>query len=149
MGVLDDAIREHLDLKRQHGAAEDEIARQETEALGPARRAAPIVAPGEEPAEPGTGERRVIEPVADVAPPPEPDPEEALERPRVAPVHDIDEDPLAPPPPVAGALIEGAPTEPAPIEELPPRGADDPDATVEHDALWSEPERRRDRDPDR
>ena len=35
MGLLDDAIREHLDLKRQHGADEDELARQEAEALGP------------------------------------------------------------------------------------------------------------------
>jgi hypothetical protein len=38
MGVLDDAIREHLDLKRRHGAEEDELRRQEEEALGPARR---------------------------------------------------------------------------------------------------------------
>ena len=38
MGVLDDAIREHLELKRQRGAAEAELARQEAEALGPARR---------------------------------------------------------------------------------------------------------------
>jgi hypothetical protein len=33
MGALDDAIREHLELKRQHGAAEDEVAQQEKEAL--------------------------------------------------------------------------------------------------------------------
>jgi len=38
MGVLDDAIKEHLELKRRHGAAEDEVQRQEEEALGPARR---------------------------------------------------------------------------------------------------------------
>src|SRR4051794_23399152 len=38
MGVLDDAIREHLELKRQHGAAEQEVNRQEAEALGPVRR---------------------------------------------------------------------------------------------------------------
>jgi hypothetical protein len=44
MGVLDDAIREHLDLKRRHGAAEEELRRQEEEALGPARRE---VAPAE------------------------------------------------------------------------------------------------------
>jgi hypothetical protein len=41
MGVLDDAIREHLELKRRHGAAEEEISRQSAEALGPARRDAP------------------------------------------------------------------------------------------------------------
>jgi hypothetical protein len=44
MGVLDDAIREHLELKRRHGAGEDEVRRQEEEALGPARRE---VAPAE------------------------------------------------------------------------------------------------------
>ena len=38
MGILDDAIREHLELKRQHGVPEDELQRQEEEALGPARR---------------------------------------------------------------------------------------------------------------
>jgi hypothetical protein len=41
MGLLDEAIREHLELKRRRGADPGEIARQEREALGPAR------APGE------------------------------------------------------------------------------------------------------
>jgi hypothetical protein len=44
MGVLDDAIREHLELKRRHGVGEEELRRQEEEALGPARRE---VAPAE------------------------------------------------------------------------------------------------------
>ena len=35
MGMLDDAIREHLELKRRHGADPQEVARQEDEALGP------------------------------------------------------------------------------------------------------------------
>jgi hypothetical protein len=39
MGLLDDAIREHLELKRQHGADPDEVSRQEQEALGAPRRA--------------------------------------------------------------------------------------------------------------
>ncbi|MFN8174767.1 MAG: hypothetical protein U0T02_06845 [Solirubrobacteraceae bacterium] len=38
MGLLDDAIKEHLDLKRRHGADPGEVARQESEALGPVRR---------------------------------------------------------------------------------------------------------------
>jgi hypothetical protein len=38
MGLLDDAIREHLELKRLHGADAGEVARQEHEALGPVRR---------------------------------------------------------------------------------------------------------------
>ncbi|HEX3803196.1 MAG TPA: hypothetical protein VHV75_10175 [Solirubrobacteraceae bacterium] len=38
MGLLDDAIREHLDLKRARGADPAEIERLEREALGPVRR---------------------------------------------------------------------------------------------------------------
>jgi hypothetical protein len=38
MGLLDDAIREHLELKRRRGADPDEIERLEREALGPVRR---------------------------------------------------------------------------------------------------------------
>ena len=38
MGLLDDAIREHLDLKRRRGADPTEIERAEQEALGPVRR---------------------------------------------------------------------------------------------------------------
>jgi hypothetical protein len=34
MGLLDDAIREHLELKRKHGAPSEDVARQEQEALG-------------------------------------------------------------------------------------------------------------------
>jgi len=41
MGVLDDAIRQHIELKRQHGASEQELERKRDEALGPARREAP------------------------------------------------------------------------------------------------------------
>src|SRR5882724_11859299 len=38
MGLLDEAIKDHLELKRRHGADPSEVARQEHEALGPARR---------------------------------------------------------------------------------------------------------------
>ncbi|MDX6702154.1 MAG: hypothetical protein QOF26_2380 [Baekduia sp.] len=38
MGLLDDAIREHLDLKRRRGADPTEVEREEAEALGPVRR---------------------------------------------------------------------------------------------------------------
>jgi hypothetical protein len=41
MGLLDDAIREHLDLKRRRGADPSEIAKEEADALGPVRRDAP------------------------------------------------------------------------------------------------------------
>lgn len=50
MGLLDDAIREHLELRRKHGANEDDLARQEKEALAPARREVPVAPePEEEP----------------------------------------------------------------------------------------------------
>jgi len=38
MGLLDDAIREHLELKRRRGADPSDIERAEREALGPVRR---------------------------------------------------------------------------------------------------------------
>src|ERR1700735_1987095 len=44
MGDLDDAIREHLELKRRRGAAPAEVAREEQEALAPVTRSHPIVA---------------------------------------------------------------------------------------------------------
>jgi hypothetical protein len=47
MGVLDDAIRDHLDLKRRRGADPTEVERAEREALGPVRRAPVESAEGE------------------------------------------------------------------------------------------------------
>lgn len=38
MGILDDAIKEHLELKRQHGAADSELKQLEDEAFGAAER---------------------------------------------------------------------------------------------------------------
>ena len=38
MGLLDDAIREHLELKRRRGADAEEVTRLEQEALGPPQR---------------------------------------------------------------------------------------------------------------
>src|SRR5438552_8441075 len=38
MGLLDDAIREHLELKRRRGADPTEVERLAREALGPVRR---------------------------------------------------------------------------------------------------------------
>ncbi len=54
MGILDDAIREHLELKRQHGAASSELEQLESEAFGPvARPGDPDFETGEEPAPAG------------------------------------------------------------------------------------------------
>src|SRR5262245_60406866 len=61
MGILDDAIREHLDLKRQHGARDTELREMEDDALGAGDRPDPF-APGElfnevaSPAPPAAGE---------------------------------------------------------------------------------------------
>jgi len=102
MGLLDDAIREHLELKRRNGADPSEVARQEREALGPARRGPeplevpPQPAPSAEAADPALIEPQVDAPVYhepdDVpeyvppAPPPvEPEPEPLAEAPPVEP----------------------------------------------------------------
>ena len=47
MGILDDAIREHLDLKRRHGAREAELREIEDEALGSGDQPDPFSAGGE------------------------------------------------------------------------------------------------------
>jgi hypothetical protein len=58
MGLLDDAIREHLDLKRRRGADPTEVERLEREALGPVRRAP------HEPADVGVDGTEAVAPVA-------------------------------------------------------------------------------------
>src|SRR3954462_9255574 len=72
MGLLDDAIREHLELQRRHGASREELERQEQEALGPARQGE-FARPKPEPADapPPAEESAAAEP-SPVAPPPAP-----------------------------------------------------------------------------
>lgn len=126
MGVLDDAIRQHLELKRAHGAEESEVQRKENEALGPARREA---AP---------------------APDPNAEPELAPEQPLAAedapaPVYEAQapvEDPLAEPPPPAPAGTETGDEDV--LEETP----DFLQETPEHDRLWFEQKPPRDFDFD-
>jgi len=60
MGLLDEAIKEHLELKRRHGADPGEVARLEHEALGPARRDPAPAATVDEP----VGAQEAPEPVA-------------------------------------------------------------------------------------
>ncbi len=94
MGLLDDAIREHLELKRRRGADPDEVARQEDEALGdprrgefaqpeaPAAASAPAAPAEPEPAAAPPAPEPVAEPEAAAAEPvaePEPEPEPAAE----------------------------------------------------------------------
>jgi hypothetical protein len=54
MGILDDAIREHLDLKRRRGADPTDVERDERDALGPVRRAPEAAGGVAEPSELGT-----------------------------------------------------------------------------------------------
>ena len=54
MGLLDDAIREHLELKRRRGADAEEVTRQEQEALGAPQRAEFAGAAPAAAAEPGS-----------------------------------------------------------------------------------------------
>jgi hypothetical protein len=141
MGVLDDAIRQHLELKRAHGAAADEVQRQEHEALGPARREQPaeaeaVVAPQAEPAQAEVVEEAVPEPEPAPAPEPEPEPE---------------------PPPTGDTPTRGFDAIDEPVVEEPP-AADSEDVleetpeflqeTPEHDRLWFEQKPPRDFDFD-
>ena len=117
MGILDEAIREHLDLKRQHGAEGQELKRLEDEAFGtwvrPGEPDFPEaeVAVVEADVEAGTGELAAAEVEAEttVAPqsgPPSPE----------APAPTEAEEPSAPesepPPPDAPAASEPEPTAP-------------------------------------
>jgi hypothetical protein len=114
MGLLDEAIKEHLELKRRHGADPGEVARLEHEALGPARRDPAPAAMVDEP----VAEETVAEPVAhddpyledDAAPYDEVTAEERLE----APIHHVAPE-VAEPEPEPTAAVEPAP-EPPPAE---------------------------------
>jgi hypothetical protein len=160
MGVLDEAIREHLELKRRHGADAGEVARLEHEALGPARREAAPVEAGAEAVEadpePVAEEESQADP--DVYDPTEEDEHvEALVEDE-EPVYDEDllGDEEAPPPAVTETdqpTVAFDVTKPE--EHEGPEGPDAPDApeaghdeleetpeflqeTPEHDRLWFE-----------
>src|SRR5437763_12757927 len=111
MGALDDAIREHLELKRQHGASEQEIRQAEAEALGPARR---------EPGADAFGEDAGLAAVPEAFEPP-PLPGDAVEDapPPPLPSDAVEDAPPPPPPdpvPLDPATLHAVPAEPAPVE---------------------------------
>jgi hypothetical protein len=149
MGVLDDAIREHLELKRRHGASEGEVTRQEQEALGAPRRA-PVQ-------ESAAAEPVATEPEPEAVAPAEPDVEPVAAEAAPEPTPAAAEPEPVEPPPVEEQLGEPAPDE---AGDTPPRGfepveqrpageaADEEDVleetpeflqeTPEHDRLWFE-----------
>lgn len=147
MGLLDDAIREHLDLKRRRGADPTEIERAEREALGPVRRGPEVGGDDAPPAEPDDaleseasaeqwGERFPED--AELHEPPElheaaPATEDYEELPPYEPADSPDREPPSGPPPFdAEADPTPAPhpadlaPEPEPEPSLPPHRADPP-----------------------
>ena len=88
MGLLDDAIREHLELKRRRGADPEEVARQEDEALGDPRSGEFV-----QPDAPHVVEAAPPEPVPTPDPDPEPEPAAA-----VVPEPDVEPEPELPEP---------------------------------------------------
>jgi hypothetical protein len=144
MGLLDDAIREHLELKRAHGADPTEVERQEREALGAPRQAefAPSEAPPtDEVAAVAASEVAPAEPAEPVEEEPE---EEAEEQPDEVPPGDALEHPTQ--------IAE--PAEPGPDPDLDPEDVleETPDflqETPEHERLWFEQRPPRDFDWDK
>src|SRR5690349_15337071 len=162
MGLLDDAIREHLELRRKHGADPDDVARQEREALGPGQRnefaqpeGEPAAAQPEAPAAEPEVEATPVEPepaVEDALPEGEPGiPEEpTAEHPAAAPGYDED--------PWLEGEADEVPAEDA-LEQRPPAAPGEEDVleetpeflqeTPEHDRLWFEQKPPRDFDWDK
>ncbi|HST68098.1 MAG TPA: hypothetical protein VLI94_00385 [Solirubrobacterales bacterium] len=126
MSILDDAIREHLELKRAHGADEAEVKKLEDEAFGPPGRpeepdpaaeaptefmTTPGAAEAVESAEDGGGRRINI---ADLQEPPEPS--EPQEEPRIEATEAVEPQADAAPIVPAEDPAQAAP----PAEEEPP-----------------------------
>jgi hypothetical protein len=112
MGLLDDAIREHLELKRRSGAAAEEVTRLEHEAFGSdAAKAAPASPDAAHAVDPVDPEPVAdVEPIAPVAPEPvaaevAPEPAGLAPEPTVAVpeavVPEPEPEPAQPPAPVA------------------------------------------------
>lgn len=114
MGLLDDAIREHLELKRKHGADPDDVARQEREALGPSPR---------------NEFAQTSEPEAEAPVPASEEPAAVVAEPE-APAAD-------PEPPLNEAEAPPAPAEPEPGYEEDPWLADERDEVPAEEALES------------
>jgi len=165
MGLLDDAIREHLELMRRRGADPDELARSEDEALGDPRNTGPAAVAESEFTEPPADEPLEVPEFA-AAPPDEPlEPPVAVEpEPEAAP-------PEPPTPRDESAWLEDEPERDRPGAYAAPHGEPEPEVvapgdepgtdadvleetpdfleeTPEHDRLWFEQKPPRDFDFD-
>jgi hypothetical protein len=120
MGILDEAIREHLELKRQHGADDSELKQLEDEAFGQAER------PGSEPAH---------DPLAEA-------PTEFLTQPETTEAPGARREPPTiadlqePPPPPAETA--GLPEVETPLADEPPSEEEQP--AMEHEIVADAPE---------
>jgi hypothetical protein len=131
MGLLDDAIKEHLDLKRRRGADPTEVERLAREALGPVRR-------GPETAS-GTLDREPAADAADEAAAGVPYPEEQAAHDWADP---LDEEPLVEEPLVEEPLVEEPSAREPLIEHAPeyeaPRHHEIAEEWHAHEALHGE-----------
>jgi hypothetical protein len=168
MGLLEEAIREHLELKRQHGADPGTVSEQEREVLGPVQRGVePLVVEDEVVEEEEILEADVVEeapedapgamddPIAPVSEEPAAGHESEIEPPQsstafpetvasppadsTAPF-DVEDEPFAPDRP------EPEPEEDEDVLEETPEFLQE---TPEHDRLWFEQKPPRDFDFDR
>jgi hypothetical protein len=119
MGILDEAIREHLELKRQHGAGDSELQQLEDEAFGQANR------PGDE---------QAPDPMAEA-------PTQFMEQPEVAEdesarreptIADLQEPPPLPEPKQTAVVEDVAEPELAPADEAP---AEEERPAIEHEIV--------------
>jgi len=117
MGILDEAIREHLELKRQHGAGDSELQQLEDEAFGQADR------PGDE---------QAPDPLAEA-------PTQFMEQPEIAEdesarreptIADLQEPPPLPEPKETAVVEDVAAPEPVPVDEAP---AEEEQPAMEHE----------------
>ena len=124
MGILDEAIREHLELKRAHGAGDSELKQLEDEAFGQAER------PGDEEAHDPAAEA----PTEFMTQP------ETAEEPaarREPTITDLQEPPRLPAEEIAAATRTAADDEPAPIDEAP---VEEEQPAMEHETVADLPE---------
>jgi hypothetical protein len=137
MGLLDEAIREHLELKRRRGADPGEIARQEREALGPARRPGEAAVAGGEPvaAAPAAGEWEETPEVAPVDEPLLDDVDEAEDEDDSWDEADDDVDEIESSVEPSTQVMEPAPRAVAPTPPAPSPARDTGQPTSEYDVL--------------
>jgi hypothetical protein len=147
MGLLDDAIREHLELKRRRGADEGEVARQENEALGAARRAEFARPEGGEDAPPAEAAAAEADAPFDHG---EDEPaERAAESPPIAAADEVappeflrepQPEPQPEPEPEPEPVAETDEREPFDVEAVEPAAAPAEPPTERHDWLEDEPD---------